>query len=98
MIIRSTPEFDAWLSESSSWDKTQIADRFDRIREHNHFGDKKYLGDALCELRWKNGRRIYYTIVREPDGSVALMLLGGSKNGQERDIARARKILGWEDA
>jgi hypothetical protein len=66
MILRATPEFDARLLGSSSWDKAHIADRFD--------------------------------LFRDTEGNAALMLPGGSKNGQERDIARARKIMGWENA
>jgi putative addiction module killer protein len=98
MIIRSTPEFDDWFWDLRAHDRAHIRDRFDRIREHNHFGDRKHLGDALFELRWKNGRRVYCSLVKDSMDNVVLMLLGGSKNGQERDIARARKILGREDA
>jgi putative addiction module killer protein len=97
MNVRSTPEFDAWRPGLNAREKAHINDRLDRIREHNHFGDKKYLGDALFELRWNNGRRVYYALVADAEGNAALMLLGGTENGQKRDIARARKILGWEN-
>lgn len=96
MDVISTREFDEWLLELGLKAGLQVEDRLDRIREHNHFGDKKYLGDELFELRWRNGRRVYYALVKDLNGNAALMLLGGDKNGQERDIARARTILGRE--
>ncbi len=47
-------------------------------------------------LRWKNGRRVYYSlIVRD---ALTLVLVGGFKNAQEKDIKKARKILERESA
>jgi len=91
MNILSTPEFDGWLFASNVRERAQVDDRLDRIREYDHFGDKKYLGDDLFELRWRNGRRVYYAVVE--DAGAALMLLGGDKDGQKRDIIRARRLL-----
>ena len=93
MDIHSTPEFDEWFHGLDDKNRAQVRDRFDRIREHSHFGDRKYLGGDLFELRWRNGRRLYYALIWEKDGSAVLLLLGGDKNGQSRDITRARKIL-----
>jgi putative addiction module killer protein len=97
MNIRTMPEFDEWLSCQDRHSRGQIDDRLDRIREHNHFGDRKYLGAGLLELRWRNGRRVYYAVAADKDGNIAIMLLGGGKNGQTRDIARAREILERKD-
>ena len=41
-------------------EKAQIDARIARVEEHNHFGDWKYIDNGLAELRWKNGRRIYF--------------------------------------
>jgi len=91
--LLSTPEFDEWLSALEPKGRAQVDDRLDRIREHGHFGDKKHLGNDLFELRWKSGRRVYYAVIEGKDGNAALMLLGGDKNGQKQDIAKARRIL-----
>jgi len=93
MDIRSTEEFDRWLEERCAWERAQVRDRLDRIAQHDHFGDRKHLGDDLFELRWRSGRRVYHAIVTDSSGQAVLLLLGGDKNGQERDIARARRIL-----
>ena len=58
-----------------------------------YFGDTRFLGGRLWELRWRNGRRVYYTVLVDKEGKEALMFLGGDKNGQDRDIAHARTIL-----
>jgi putative addiction module killer protein len=93
MNVLSTPEFDEWSSSLRAKERAQVDARLDRIRGYSHFGDKKYLGADLFELRWRNGRRVYYAIVEDAGGNAALMLLGGGKNGQERDIAHARRVL-----
>jgi putative addiction module killer protein len=58
---------------------------------YNYFGDHKSLGDDLLELRWKNGRRVYYTLILKEE--LTIVLLGGLKNAQQKDIKKARKIL-----
>jgi putative addiction module killer protein len=42
------------------------------------------------ELRWKNGRRVYYAEI--PERNI-LLLLGGNKNGQDKDIHQAKKLF-----
>ena len=98
MNIRSTPEFDSWLLGLRAKERLQVDNRLDRIKQHSHFGDKKYLGEELFELRWRGGWRVYFALMVDGDGRIALMLLGGDKNGQRRDIARARSILERETA
>lgn len=97
MNVRKMPDFMEWFSEQDPHSRSQIEDRLDRIREHNHFGDRKFLGAELYELRWRNGRRVYYAVAVDQDGKVAIMLLGGNKNGQNHDIAQARRILSREE-
>jgi len=93
MNILTAREFDEWYFALGPWELAQVEDRLDRIREYSHFGDTRFLGDRLWELRWRSGRRIYYAVVVGESGKGALMLLGGDKNGQDRDIAQARRIL-----
>ena len=90
--------FDEWLDGLSSYLQALVETRLRRIREHNHFGDVRPLGDGLFELRWKNGLRVYFSYIVMADEKAALMLLGGDKNGQNRDIAKARAFLARETA
>ena len=87
--LLSTEEFDDWLLQESARSIVQIDDRLDKIQEDAHFGDHKHLRGEIWELKWKNGRRIYYAIIPV---SQILLLLGGNKNGQNKDINQAEKI------
>jgi putative addiction module killer protein len=85
-----TPEYEEWLCDETLKSRVQIADRLEKIETDGHFGVHKELGDDIAELKWGNGRRIYYAFV--PEANV-LILLGGNKNGQDKDIKKAKKLL-----
>lgn len=85
-----TDEFAAWFFELSVKEQAQIDSRLARVEEFGHFGDCKNLGDGLAELRWKNGRRIYFSRIK---GQIVLLLNGGLKNAQVKDIKKARLLL-----
>ena len=93
MKLRTTPAFDLWLSRMTPKEKAQIEARLQRIENFDHFGDLKDLGEHLLELRWKNGWRVYFTKVEDARGHVVLLLLGGLKNAQKKDMERARRLL-----
>lgn len=89
--IYRTPEFREWFDEQTEKARVQIDDRLSRIQEEGYFGDHKSVEDVwdVCELKWKNGRRVYYTYIQR-DG--ILLLLGGNKNGQSKDIHKAASL------
>ena len=91
----ATDEFRDWAESLSRKRRALIDGRLDRIKESGHFGDFKPLGEGLNELRWKNGTRVYFSFMAGDGGRMVLMLWGGDKNGQGRDIAKARKLQGW---
>jgi len=56
-----------------------------------HFGDTKPVGEGVSEMRIHTGPgyRVYYMRI----GSVVyLLLVGGSKTSQQRDIKRALEM------
>lgn len=90
--IRTTKEFDSWL-ENLRDRKTvfRIAARLDRVEQGN-FGDVKNIDETLSEMRFffGSGYRIYYTM----EGEVVVLLLnGGDKSSQKKDIKKAYSIL-----
>ena len=91
--LKRTTEYIEWYESLRPKEKAQIAKRLANIEEHNHFGVVKDLGNFLCELKWNNGRRVYYSIMEDSSGDLVLLILGGNKNGQDSDIKKARKIL-----
>jgi putative addiction module killer protein len=86
-----TEEFDAWLSDLK--DKMGRARIVHRIRsaEHGNFGDCEPVGDGVSEMRIHvgPGYRAYFTRRAEV---VYLLLLGGDKSSQKRDIKRATEM------
>jgi putative addiction module killer protein len=96
MKLETTPEFELWPSEQTEKSKAQIIARLKNIELFNYFGEHKSLGEKLLELKWKNGRRVYYSLILKEE--LTLVLLGGIKNGQSKDIKKARKILERETA
>ncbi|MBD3183410.1 type II toxin-antitoxin system RelE/ParE family toxin [Candidatus Poribacteria bacterium] len=99
-IIRNyvTPEgrepFEDWL-DSLKDKKTQalVLERLNRIRLGNP-GDCKHLDKGLYELRvhYGPGYRIYFG---DLDGVIVILLCGGTKSSQNRDIKRAREY--WQE-
>ena len=88
--IRQEPEFVDWLADLRPKERAQIVLRIAKIERENYFGDIKVLGAGLAELRWRNGRRVYFA--RTASNEITL-LCGGNKNGQDKDVQKARKIL-----
>ena len=84
--------FDDWFeSIHEVHTKAKILTRLDRLKLGN-FGDCKGLGDGLGELRvhYGPGIRIYYSKV---GNTIILLLSGGVKKSQAKDIKRAKEYL-----
>jgi putative addiction module killer protein len=85
-------EFDVWLSALK--DKAARARIVHRIRsaEHGNFGDCEPVGEGVSEMRIHTGPgyRVYYTRRRDV---IYLLLLGGDKSSQKRDIKRAVQMV-----
>lgn len=62
-----------------------------RRAEMGNFGDCKFIGDGVSEMRIHAGQgyRIYF--VQEGD-CVYVLLIGGNKSTQEKDIAKAKML------
>lgn len=90
MVIARSKEFIEWFEGEAPKTQAIIDSRLERIIAHNHYGDRKNLGGDLYELRFKNGNRIYYTI-KKVGTETMFLILGGNKNGQQKDINKAAK-------
>lgn len=84
-----------WLD--SLKDKQGQAKILTRIRraETGNFGDHKGVGEGISELRITHGPayRVYYGI--DDSGDLIILLVGGDKSTQEKDIEKARSY--WQD-
>lgn len=91
--IVKTADFLIWMYGCNARTRDQVEMRLSRITEFNHFGDYKLLDDHLLELRWRNGMRVYFSVLSVQEDKILLLLMGGNKNSQSKDIARARRNL-----
>lgn len=58
--------------------------------ERSLFGNIKRLSEDLYEIKFDNGLRIYYT---EKGETIVLLLTGGNKSKQSKDIELAQKYI-----
>lgn len=86
-----TPHFSHWLVKLKDLKgRMAIVRRLERAQS-GHFGDTKPVGESVFEMRVDvgPGYRVYYTLRGE---EVVILLVGGDKDTQERDIAKAKVI------
>ena len=88
-----TTEFQKWLSSSDNTTRHLVSARLQKIESSGHLGQFRTLGHGLCELKWAIGLRVYFSVAADENGNLFVAILGGGKNGQNRDIAKARAIL-----
>ncbi|MBX3295923.1 MAG: type II toxin-antitoxin system RelE/ParE family toxin [Acidobacteria bacterium] len=95
-IIKSDT-FDRWLSNlRDSRAKARIEMRIRRLGLGNP-GDVKPIGEGLSEMRidYGPGYRVYFM---ERGNFLVILLCGGDKSTQQKDIAKAHEIAAaWED-
>lgn len=89
--VRRTDVFDIWLRglrDERAF--ARIVRRLDRLAEGNP-GDAKSIGDGVSELRIDHGPgyRVYFTRRSE---AIVLLLCGGDKDNQVRDIRIAKGL------
>jgi len=89
--IEKTDKFSNWLNTLRDMRaKASIIRRVDRFRVGN-FGDVKPIANNLFEMRIDVGvgYRVYYTLRKD---TLMLLLCGGDKSSQNRDIQTAKKL------
>ena len=92
-FVEKTVEFDKWLRKLKDLRvKAKILFRIQRIESYGHFGDCKSVGDGIRELKinYAKGYRVYF---KERAGKIIILLIGGDKSSQQKDIEKAKIIL-----
>lgn len=90
-IIYTTEIFDAWFSNLKDKQAARrIQARIDRAEEGN-LGDHKAVGEGVSEMRIHHGPgfRVYFT---QHGTEIVILLVGGDKSSQARDIATAQAL------
>ncbi len=86
--------FQDWMLALKNIDaRARINARIDRLMLGN-FGDCKPVGASVFELRlhFGPGYRVYFGVEKQ---SLVILLMGGDKQSQERDILKAQGY--WQD-
>lgn len=89
--VRQTEEFASWFEGlTDDVAKKRIGQRIARL-EVGLFGDTKSLGDKVSELRIDHGPgyRLYFA---RQGAAVVILLCGGDKSTQKKDIRKAKEI------
>ena len=90
--ITGNRPFETWFKKiRENYTRAKILTRLDRLKLGN-FGDCKTLQAGVCELRihYGPGIRIYYGKI---GNKVILLLCGGDKSSQSKDITKAKEYL-----
>jgi putative addiction module killer protein len=91
--ILRTKEFALWLKDlRDRQGRARILARIDRLEEGNP-GKTRSVGAGVVEMKidFGPGYRVYFV----QRGEVVIILLcGGDKSGQEKDIQRAKALAG----
>lgn len=93
-FIEKTVEFDKWFRKLKDLRaKAKILFRIQKLENDEHFGDCKPVGNGINELRvnYAKGYRIYLI---EKEGKIIILLIGGDKSSQQKDIEKAKEI--WD--
>jgi len=91
-FIEKTTEFDKWLKKLKDFKaKAKILFRIQKLETNEHFGDCKAVGDGIREMRinFAKGYRVY---IKEKNGKIIVLLIGGDKSTQQKDIKKAKDI------
>ena len=90
--IETTETYDKWLSNLKDRNaSTYIQARMYRVRKGN-FGNVEPVGEGISELKidYGPGYRIYFI---KQGRTIILLLCGGDKKTQKKDIKRAKEML-----
>ena len=92
IITEKTTEFDKWIRKLKDIRaKSKILFRIQKLETDEHFGDCKPVENGISEMRinYAKGYRVYF---KEKDSKIVILLIGGDKSTQQKDIEKAKQI------
>ncbi|MBN6065693.1 type II toxin-antitoxin system RelE/ParE family toxin [Aggregatibacter actinomycetemcomitans] len=89
--IKTTFLFDEWLKKLKNLRaKAKINARIKRLQFGN-FGDLKSVNGGIFEMRIDEGQG-YRVYLKNQNGILVILLCGGDKSTQEKDIKKAKQL------
>ncbi|GMB93880.1 type II toxin-antitoxin system RelE/ParE family toxin [Helicobacter bizzozeronii] len=93
MEVQSTSIFEEWLKNLKDLrGRNAIARRLQVLEKHGHFGDCKHITGVIFELRIHTGPG-YRLYVAKRGEVLVILLCGGDKSTQQKDIIKAQEIF-----
>ena len=89
--IEITEEFDGWIKSLPDGTTQKVILKRIRTMSLGTLGDVHSLGNGLYEARihYGSGYRLYFV---NRESKIVILLCGGDKSTQKRDISTARKL------
>ena len=89
--IKETVYFHKWLEKQPEQLFSRILTRINRVKKGN-WGEYRWIDNKIVELKFDFGKgyRIYFAIKQQ---EIIILLNGGDKSSQDRDIEKAKKIF-----
>jgi len=87
-----TDEFDKWIRKLKDIRaKAKILFRIQKLEADEYFGECKPIGNGISEMRinYAKGYRVYF---KEKEDKIIILLIGGEKSSQQKDIKKAKEI------
>jgi putative addiction module killer protein len=93
-VFRSK-EYKSWYKELTEKEQRIVDTRINTYREFGILTKIKLLHSNynLFEFKWDSGLRVYFSLIEDCEGKLMLLLIGGNKNTQMRDINKAKNII-----
>ncbi len=91
MIIKESEIFTRWFKKLKDIVLVRVIYRYIQRLKLNNFSNVKSVGDGVHEIKidYQKGYRIYFSNI---DGQIILLLCGGDKSSQQKDIEKAKQI------
>ncbi|MCL2006534.1 MAG: type II toxin-antitoxin system RelE/ParE family toxin [Treponema sp.] len=92
ITVRETDKFQQWMRALKDRKTRLIINARIRRVSNGNFGDSKSVGDNVSELiiDYGPGYRVYFT---QKGLEIIILLCGGDKSSQSRDIETAKQIV-----
>ncbi|WP_324727846.1 type II toxin-antitoxin system RelE/ParE family toxin [Helicobacter salomonis] len=93
MVVKTSSVFDQWLEDlQDPIAVATVTKRLDMLRAYGHLGDHKHIAGSIFEMRIHTGPGYRLYVAKRGD-TLVILLCGGDKSTQKRDIQRAQEVL-----
>lgn len=87
--VNGKSPFSEWYNSLDNSPKATVIKRLQKV-ERGLYGKTRNLKQGLIELKLENGLRIYFV---EDGNTIVILLCGGGKDNQNKDIKKAYEYI-----